>query len=182
MPAFMERASARLKNIITWLAFSDPALISSVIICYSAHMGNTLKVARVIGEVLGAEIYKPGELDPREAVKKYQLIGLGSGIYYGRHHPSIITFAERLPEARDRYVFVFSTSGLPKIPVLHNYHKPLITILSRKGFRLVGEFSCRGYNLHGALRLIGGMNKGRPNAEDLERARRFAENILRRLA
>jgi len=29
-------------------------------------------------------------------------------------------------------------------------------ILSRKGFRIVGEFSCRGYNLHGDLRLIGG--------------------------
>jgi len=157
-------------------------LIPSVIICYSAHMGNTLKVARVIGEVLGAEIYRPGELDPREAIEKYCLIGLGSGIYYGRHHPSIIAFAERLPEARDRYALVFSTSGLPKIPILHDYHKPLITILSGKGFRIVGEFSCRGYNLHGALRLIGGMNRGRPDVRDLKRARRFAEDILRKLA
>ncbi|MEM4648451.1 MAG: hypothetical protein QXK09_00550 [Nitrososphaerota archaeon] len=47
---------------------------------------------------------------------------------------------------------------------------------------MIGEFSCRGHNLHGALRWIGGMNKGRPSAADLERARQFAGNILRRLA
>jgi flavodoxin len=80
-------------------------------------MGNTLKVARVIGEVLGAEIYKPRELNPVEAAERYRLIGLGSGIYYGRHHSSIIMFAERLPEVQDRYAPVFSTSGLPRIPI-----------------------------------------------------------------
>lgn len=157
-------------------------MVSSVIVCYSIHRGNTLKVARVIGEILGARIYKPEELDPMEAVERYQLIGLGSGIYYGKHHPSILRFAERLPNARGRYALIFSTSGLPRIPFFHDYHKPLLNILVRKGFMVIGEFSCRGHNLHGALKWIGGMNKGRPSAEDLERARRFAENALKRLS
>ena len=47
---------------------------------------------------------------------------------------------------------------------------------------MLGSFSCRGYNLHGALRLIGGMNRGRPDVRDLKRARRFAKDILRKLA
>lgn len=156
-------------------------MASSVIVCYSVHRGNTLRVARVISEVLGARIYEPEELDPVEAAEKYRLIGFGSGIYYGRHHPSLIEFAEKLPRVSGEYAFVFSTSGLPKIPLLHEYHKPLLAILVEKGFKIIGEFSCRGHNLHGALRLIGGMNKGRPNARDLERARRFAEKVLKSL-
>lgn len=153
----------------------------SIIVCRSIHRGNTLKVARAIGEVLGAPIYRPEELDPARIVEDYQLIGLGSGIYYGRHHRSILGFAERLPRADERYAFVFSTSGLPKIPLLHDYHKPLLEILGEKGFTIVGEFTCRGYNLHGPLRWIGGMNRGRPSGADLERARRFAERILSRV-
>lgn len=157
-------------------------MVSSVIVCCSVHRGNTLKVARVISEILDARIYRPEELDPVETIEKYQLIGLGSGIYYGKPHPSILRFAESLPSVREKYTFVFSTSGLPRIPVFHDYHKPLLAILVRKGFKVIGEFSCRGHNLHGALRWIGGMNKGRPSAADLERAKRFAMNILKRLA
>ena len=52
-------------------------------------------------------------------------------------------------------------------------------MLRRKGFRIVGEFSCRGYNTHGVLEKLGGMNRGRPNEEDLRRAEAFANNLLK---
>ncbi|MEM1655286.1 MAG: flavodoxin domain-containing protein [Nitrososphaerota archaeon] len=73
-------------------------MVSSVIICCSVHRGNTLKVARVISQILDTRIYRPEELDPVETTEKYQLIGLGSGIYYGKSHPSILKFAERFPQ------------------------------------------------------------------------------------
>ena len=152
----------------------------SIIVCASAHRGNTLKLAEAIAEILGARVIKPSEIDPRE-ITGYELAGFGSGIYYGRHHETILRFAERLPRVSGFPAFVFSTSGLPRIPLIHDYHKPLIKILEEKGFRVLGEFTCRGYSTHGPLRAFGGINRGKPDDRDLERARRFAEEILDRL-
>jgi len=153
-------------------------LASSIIVCVSIHHGNTLKLARVFAKVLDAEIVKPDEIRP-EDLGDYRLAGFGSGIYFGSHHKSLLEFAEKAPEVSDMPAFIFSTSGLPRIPILHDYHKPLLRILRRKGFRIIGEFSCRGYNTHGVLEKLGGMNRGRPNEEDLRRAEAFANNLLK---
>jgi flavodoxin len=50
-------------------------------------------------------------------------------------------------------------------------------LLMNRGFSVVGEFSCKGWNTWGPLKLVGGTNKGRPNAEDLEEARAFARGL-----
>ena len=152
----------------------------SIIICASVHRGNTLKLAEAIAEILRARVIKPSEVDPKE-ITEYELAGFGSGIYYGRHHETILKFAEMLPRVSGLPAFVFSTSGLPRIPLVHNYHKPLIKILREKGFRILGEFTCRGYSTHGPLKALGGINRGKPDERDLERVRRFAEEILERL-
>jgi len=39
------------------------------------------------------------------------------------------------------------------------------------------EFGCRGFNTNSFLRFFGGLNKGRPNAEDLRNAEEFARNV-----
>ena len=154
-----------------------PGMASPLIICVSIHHGNTLKIARVMAEALGAQILTPSRVEPDE-ISKYGLVGLGSGIYFGKHHKSILRLAENFPHIEDFPAFIFSTSGIPEIPLIHDYHKPLRRILAGKGFKLLGEFSCRGFNTHGPLRFIGGMNRGRPDEGDLEEARRFAENLL----
>ncbi len=140
-----------------------------------------MKVAKIISEVLEADVLRPQDVDPRDVVEKNDVLGFGSGIYYGRPHRSLLKFAENLPKISEKTAFIFSTSGLPRIPLIHDYHKPLIGILREKGFRILGEFTCRGYNTHGILKAVGGMNKGRPSQADLERARKFAEEILDQL-
>ena len=156
-------------------------MIRSIILCVSLHHGNTRKIAEAISGVLNAEILHPEDADPKELATRYELIGFGSGIYYGRPHRSLLEFAERLPKSVKAAAFVFSTSGLPRMPIFHDYHKPLIRILRERGFRILGEFTCRGFNTHGILRKIGGMNRGRPSLSDLEKARRFAEDLLAEL-
>jgi flavodoxin len=42
---------------------------------------------------------------------------------------------------------------------------------------IIDEFSCAGFNTNSFLKLFGGLNKGRPNAEDLKHAEVFAENL-----
>jgi flavodoxin len=38
----------------------------------------------------------------------------------------------------------------------------------------VGEFGCAGFNTNKFLKYFGGINKGRPNSEDLKHAEEFA--------
>ncbi len=62
------------------------------------------------------------------------------------------------------------------------YHRPLRRGLEKKGFEVVGEFSCRGYDTYGALWLIGGLNRKHPDEQDLLRAERFAEQLSHELS
>lgn len=56
-------------------------------------------------------------------------------------------------------------------------HKKLKKKLSEKGFDIVKEFSCKGFDTFGMLKYIGGINKNRPNEEDLEKAKIFAKEL-----
>jgi flavodoxin len=150
--------------------------MKALIIYVSVHHGNTEKVARVMANVLDADL-----LDVKQAnvgmLAQYDLVGFGSGIYFGKHHESLLDFADSLPTVRNRRAFIFSTSGLRKIPFVHDFDKPLRRRLQRKGFDIIGEFSCRGLDTYRATRLVGGVNKGRPNAEDLKQAEDFATGL-----
>jgi hypothetical protein len=42
---------------------------------------------------------------------------------------------------------------------------------------IIGEFSCAGFNTNSFLKFLGGLNKGRPDAEDLRYAEEFARNL-----
>ncbi len=145
--------------------------MKAIIICESVSHGNTLKVANAIAEVIGAKVVKPAEFDAETACD-YDLIGLGSGIYYGKHHKSLIELAEKLPNCR-KSVFIFSTSGKGSI----SQHRHLSDIISRKGYRNAGEFTCKGWDTWGPLKYIGGINKGLPNDAMIEQAREFARGL-----
>jgi flavodoxin len=41
------------------------------------------------------------------------------------------------------------------------------------------EFSCSGFNTNKFLKRFSGINKGRPNEEDLKSAEIFAENLMK---
>lgn len=46
---------------------------------------------------------------------------------------------------------------------------------------IVDEFNCAGFNTNSFIKLFGGINKGRPNAEDLKHAEEFAQNLKQNL-
>ena len=119
-----------------------------------------------------ADLFKADKIDPQELFK-YALIGFGSGIYFGKHHKAIFNLLEKSPNLAKK-VFVFSTRGGGPAWL---YHMPLKNVLFRKGCDILGEFSCMGYDTFGPFKLIGGLNKNRPNAKDLDNASKFAERI-----
>jgi flavodoxin len=150
-----------------------------LIIYISVHHGNTERVAQVMANILDADLLQVEQADA-SMLEQYDLIGFGSGIYFGKHHKSLLDFVNKLPTLRNKKAFIFSTSGLRKIPFIHNFDKPLKQRLQRKGFDIIGEFSCRGFDTYRATKLVGGINKSRPNAKDLRQAEDFAKGLKNR--
>jgi len=144
-----------------------------VIIYTSVHHHNTEKVARAMAGALDAEVVRTADAT-EETVTSADLVGIGSGIYFGTHHKGLLAFAERLPMKRDGRAFIFSTSGNGSM----RSHRRLRALLSARGYEIVGEFACKGWDSYSVLRLVGGINKGRPNGEDLERAATFASGLV----
>ena len=159
--------------------------MKTLIIYISIHHGNTEKVAKEIASVLDAKLLKPGEVNVHN-LSEYDLIGFGSGIYFGKHHENLLRFVDRLPMQENRKAFIFSTSGMrngiaQRPHGSSDFNKPLKEKLLEKGFDIIGKFSCRGFDTYGPFKLIGGISKGRPNKKDLEKARKFAQELLVKL-
>ena len=147
-----------------------------LIIYISVHHGNTEKVAKAMANILDAALLEVKQADA-SMLEQYDLIGFGSGIYFGRHHDGLLDFVDKLSMLRNKKAFIFSTSGLRKIRFFHDFDKPLKERLQRKGFDIIGEFSCRGLDTYRATKLVGGINRGRPNAKDLKQAEDFARGL-----
>lgn len=148
--------------------------MKSIIVCISIHHGNTFKIAQKMAEVLRAEIKKPSEIKPKDLLS-FDLIGFGSGIYAFRHHREILNLAKNLPDMQGKPVFIFSTSGA-KNGI--KYHSALRKILEKKNCKILDEFNCLGWDSFGPLKLIGGINKDRPNEKDLQEAKNFAQKLI----
>jgi len=158
--------------------------MKAIILLVSYHHKNTEKIARSMAKVLDAEIKKPSEVDP-SSLKDYDLVGFGSGVYSAQHHPSFIDLVEKLPGSPGKRAFLFTTTGAPRIAIndefIRKNHKKIRDVLEAKGYEIVGEFSCRGWNTNSFLKFFGGLNRGRPNEEDLKLAERFAIDIKNKM-
>jgi flavodoxin len=144
-----------------------------LMIYISVHHGNTERIAETMADILDADLVQVKQADAA-MLGRYDLIGFGSGVYFGKHHESLLDFVDRLPVVTSKKAFIFSTSGLRKIPFVHNFDRSLKQRLQRKGFDIIAQFSCRGYDTSRAAMIVGGINRGRPNARDLQQAEDFA--------
>lgn len=129
-----------------------------------------------MSKVLDAEIKTPQQIKPEE-LQNYALAGFGSGIDSGRHYNPLLDFADKLMQVDNKDAFIFSTAGVTGEKKLAKDHSTLREKLQTKGYRIVGEFQCKGFNTNVFLKYFGGMNKGRPNEEDLKHAEAFAEKL-----
>lgn len=158
--------------------------MKTLVIVFSYHHKNTEKIANVIAQVLDAQIKTPPQIHPEE-LQQYDLIGFGSGIYSSHHHVDLLNLADTLPLVTNKKAFIFSTCGAPAFAVdgghVNDYiveaHSALKEKLQLKGYTVVNEFMCPGFNTNSFLKFFGGINKGRPNAEDLKLAEKFAKKL-----
>jgi len=150
--------------------------MKTLIVYTSVHHQNTEKVAKVMAEELEADLVPTMKAQPG-MLAAYDLVGFGSGIYFMKHHKALLQFVETLLPVTGKRVFVFSTSGDGK----RERHAALKERLVNRGFSIVDEFSCRGWDTWGPLKLFGGINKGRPDERDLAGARAFAQGLKNKI-
>jgi len=170
-----------------------------ILITYHSDTGNTAKVGKAMKEALDEEgqdvtAIHAKKVDP-SSLKSYDLVVIGSPIYgprsIGKHAIALLTKVELPPK-----IAFFYTHQQDKL-----YPKAFGGIakkLEEEGnIKVLGEFECIG----AALALEGAMGekylssmrpdqrkeaekhfeaiKGRPNADDLEKAKDFAKSLLK---
>jgi flavodoxin len=161
---------------------SELVALSGTLICLASfHHHNPGKIAKEIASVLDARIVNPQHISV-DNIAAYKLIGFGSGIYDQKHHKMLLDLVDTLTFVEGKKVFIFSTSGVSRETAITNSiedpHTALREKLKSKGCIVVDEFNCPGWNTNGfLLKLFGGINRGRPNAEDLNNARIFAGKL-----
>jgi flavodoxin len=124
-----------------------------------------------MGEESGTLVSRAADVDPEE-LADHDIIGFGSGVYNGRLHKELAELLDKAGEQAGKKAFIFSTTGSSTYSAMaHERFKPL---LEKKGFKLIGEFSCPGFDT--AL-TSEGINKGRPDQRDTKDAREFIRKI-----
>ncbi len=148
--------------------------MKTLIIVHSYHHNNTLKISHAMADVLDADV-KTCEQAKIEDLAEYDLIGFGAGIDSGKHYGELLNFAEDIPlNSSSKKCFVFSTSAIYSESKMKKDHSHLNLILKCKGYEIIGEFSCKGFNTNSFLKYLGGMNKANPDGVDIINARQFA--------
>lgn len=134
-----------------------------LIVVKSKRKGNTMQVAEAMAEVAPVTIT---ELENTNCYNtdEYDIIGLGSGIFLGKHYNDLIKYAGSV---NNKYSFVFSTSGFNN---LNKVNRTLIKLLEGNGKTVLGSFTCRGVFL--------GKNKGHPDIGDFDNAQKFIGDVI----
>lgn len=150
--------------------------MSNVCIVYSStHHGNTEKVLYKIKEKYPETVLiKAVDFNPDD-FKRYDTVGFASGIFYFKFAKSVDTLFEQALAGSVQKLFFIYTAGA----VNAGFEKTLRKRTEQNGKICLGIFGCKGFDTFGPLKLIGGLNKGRPNENDFKNAIDFFEkNII----
>ena len=145
--------------------------MKTAICYYSRHHGNTRKVLAAMAQGSGVDLI---DVTSRVAVhlEDYDCIGFASGIYYSKFQETVLDFARQyLPRGKDVF-FVYTCGSMRK-----GYTNAIAAVVTDKGANIRGEYGCRGFDTFGPFKLIGGIAKGHPNAEELQKAREYYQSI-----
>jgi flavodoxin I len=146
---------------------------TKAIVIYYSKTGNTKKVAEAIAEELKAELKSVDEVEV-DKLGDYQLLCIGTPVYGGSPCSQIREFLENLPDLEGRKGAGFCTMAIVGAGRTLDFIK---SKLEQKKVAFVGDFSCIGQTgifLGYGPRLWA---IGRPNKEDLEKAKSFARKV-----
>ena len=147
--------------------------MKAAIVYYSKHHGNTKKLLDAIAQEYDVELIDASNTKAFD-LSEYEVIGFASGIYYGNMHKLVLQCAKKnLP--LNKKVFFIYTYG--RVSATHT--NGIRKIAEETHAEILGEYGCVGFDTFGPLKLIGGMRKGHPNAEEVRGAVKFYQGIVR---
>ena len=150
--------------------------MKTAIIYYSTHHGNTKKLVDAIKKddpsVDLVDITAVSSVD----LTGYDLIGIASGIYASNFSKNIRAFVEKNLPAGKKVFFLF-TSSLNSPGFTNSIRK----VTDAKMANVVGQYGCTGYDTFGPFKLVGGVGKGHPDAQEIAGAVSFYQGLLRQL-
>ena len=146
--------------------------MKTAIVFYSQHHGNTKKLLDAIAaadeNVTLIDVTSAGQTD----LSGYDRIGIASGIYYWKFAKQVLEFAgAHLPEGKP--VFFIYTCGAPKGEFLDEIRE----IAGEKNCQELGAYRSLGFDTFGPFKLVGGLAKGHPTAQEIEGAVAFYRSL-----
>ena len=78
---------------------------------------------------------------------------------------------EHIPN--EKPVFFIYTHGAPK----GDFLKGIRPVTQKKNCPEIGEFRCQGYDTFGPFKLVGGIAKGHPTADEIRKAVEFYQTL-----
>ena len=144
--------------------------MKSIVLYYSSHHGNTKKLVDAIAAT-GVETLDVSKETTKD-LSDYDMIGIASGIYAGNFGKPMLKFLENnLPEGKE--VFLLYTYAKK----MSHYTNAVSKLVWGKQGKVIGEYSCAGYNTFGPFKVVGGTGKGHPTQADLDGAVAFFKNL-----
>ena len=145
--------------------------MSTAIIYYSAHHGNTKKLLDAIAAA-DPDVVLVDATKEAVDLSGYDRIGLASGVYFSNFAKQVLNYAEeRLPEGKP--VFFIYTHGAPG----GDFLKGIRAITSAKRCPELGAYRCQGFDTFGPFKLVGGIAKGHPTQEEIDGAVAFYRGL-----
>lgn len=139
----------------------------TAVIYASTHHGNTEKLAKEIAGEFPVDLIDI-IADSAADISRYDRIGIAAGVAYGRYYPQMLRFLkENMPEGKQ--VFFIHTAGRPEKKQCTEAKE----ITDGRHCECLGIFCCKGYDTYGPFKLIGGLNRSHPDAEDIAAAKKF---------
>ena len=134
---------------------------------YSQHHGNTKTLVVAIAAQADVGLINVVE-NPDADLAEFDCIGFASGIYFAAFAKPLLAFAERkLPPHKS--VFLMNTCGIQS----GVYFDAIRRIIRAKDCQEVGAYQCLGFDTFGPFKLVGGIAKGHPNADEIAGAVSF---------
>lgn len=150
------------------------------IIIYFSQTGSTREVAKSIGDAIReytgqCDIVRLSEVDI-EALRSYDLIGLGCPTFLHREPLNVTGFIRRLGHLKGKHCFVFATHGGHPVNVLPG----MAGKLRRQGLKVIGGFNCDGEDRMPHY-TYPWFTSGHPDQVDLKAAADFGKDMVERI-
>lgn len=152
--------------------------IRTMILYRSKHHGNTKKVVDALasafpGEIDTLDVATIDKKNPKVDLSPYHLIGIASGIYMGEIDKDLARVMQASVGTGDFVFSLLTYGGASKW-----YGKDIDGICRATHANFLAGHGCPGFDTWGPYKLMGGMNKGRPNDEDIADMIAWYDNLV----